>query len=243
MLYIHHHCVAYLKGNLTVDDPTELINAFLLSSYRTHSSSSSSDDNDDHHHHHLVPYFKWKPKEFVYRWMDEPAYKMVFETLAKSNVKVVLNSRNYLDVFISMQRVEVIIVEHPGVPTHNCFQGDLQCVRDRAEVKVTVDTASMLLDLNDQDYRHKMARWILSHYNISFVATTYDKLNYGTYSTRLAELQRVVDYLRPGMRASMSLFDTKVVSSSSSHQAELVENYPEVRRVILNTSYRHLLHA
>lgn len=208
-----------------------LINAFLLSSY--HSD-----------HHHPVPYFKWKPKEFVYRWIkDEPAYQTIFETLSKSKVKFVLNSRNYLDVFISMERVEIITVEHPGVATHNCFKGDLQCVQDRTEVKVTIDTDSMLRDLNDQDYRHKMARLILNNYNISFVATTYDKLNYGTEWTRLEELQKLVSYLRPGMRASMKLFDTKVVSSSSRHQAELVENYAEVQEVIMNSSsYSHLLH-
>lgn len=213
-----------------MDDPTGLINAFLLASYRAGSSSS-------------IPYFKWKPKEFVFQWISEPPYKSVFEALARSKVKVVLNSRNYLDVFISMQRVATITAEHPGVPSHNCFQGDLQCLQDRSEVKVTVDTDSIVLNLNDQDYRHKMARRILNNYNISFVATTYDKLNYGTNWSRLVELQRVVSYLRPGMRASMSLFDTKVVSSSSRHQAELVENFEEMREVILNSSYRHLLHA
>jgi hypothetical protein len=212
-----------------LDDPTGLINAFLLASYRAGSSS--------------IPYFKWKPKEFVFQWISEPPYKSVFEALARSKVKVVLNSRNYLDVFISMQRVATITTEHPGVPSHNCFQGDLQCLQDRSEVKVTVDTDSIVLNLNDQDYRHKMARRILNNYNISFVATTYDKLNYGTNWSRLVELQRVVSYLRPGMRASMSLFDTKVVSSSSRHQAELVENFEEMREVILNSSYRHLLHA
>lgn len=212
-----------------MDDPTGLINAFLLASYRADKSS--------------IPYFKWKPKEFVFQWISEPPYKSVFEALARSKVKVVLNSRNYLDVFISMQRVLDITVEHPGVPTHNCFQGDLQCVQDRSEVKVTVDTSSILLDLNDLDYRHKMTHKILSNYNISFVATTYDKLNYGTNWSRLVELQRVVSYLRPGMRASMALFETNVISSSSRHQAELVENFKEMREVIMSSSYRHLLHA
>jgi hypothetical protein len=45
------------------------------------------------------------------------------------------------------------------------------------------------------------------------------------------------------MRASMGLFDTKVISSSSRHHAELVENFKEMREVIMSSSYRHLLHA
>lgn len=184
--------------------------------------------------------FKWKPHEFLPELIhNKQNYVDTFKYIKSKGYKVVYNYRNFLDVYISHEKVDDL--KGTTVSAYNCF--NTKCADKRAEIKVNIATTKdMLKDIKIQDTQHNNVMRSLNQYKISYHIVNYELLNVESTEKKLKYLQKLVTFLNPNLKATISLYDTNVKFSSSYHQKDIVKNYEDIQKALNKTKYEYLLH-
>lgn len=185
-------------------------------------------------HPNKIVGFKWKP------YHEDEKYQLVWEWFAKTGAKVIYNYRNPLDVWISM-----LHTRREGA-VFNCFADQKDCIERQKSIKISVDVDKVIPEITAIAAKHEIILGKLRKMHINHFVITYEGVNRGTMTERLATMQKVADFLVPEKRNSV-VVDESVFAARTAHIGHLnqnatVENYDQLVTVLRGTPYEHLLH-
>jgi hypothetical protein len=184
--------------------------------------------------------FKWKP--FVESW-DLPAAKGMLKKLAsfdQPRIKVILMSRNPLDVMISKTKHK----SGHAVQAH-CSPDDAECLQTHAKSGrgLELPTKNLLGDLKEATESFEVFANTLNEMNVQYIRTTYEDL----YAKDDAEeWMRIFKYLGKGPTQNLTVSDViasfTMAPTAAKRHNESLANYKEVSNILFNTEFEDLLH-
>lgn len=174
--------------------------------------------------------FKWKPHD------ERHQYKLAWDWVAENHVKIIFSHRNPLDVVISYDK------NRNSTARSNCLKSNKKCIEKQLELQTTVNTSTLIADLEGLTFEAVSIRNFLASRRIPFVETTYEALNNGRMKDRLRHLQAVVDFFQPNTTVRESDFQISYASKTHPHQRDTVRNYDEVVEALRGTTFENLLH-
>lgn len=199
-----------------VKDPTELMLGYLRQQQEQYPDK--------------VVGFKWKP------YYHSPQYQKAWDWVAKNEVKVVYNYRNPLDVLISNSRA------HEEDAVYNCKVGEKKCVKTQQSLKTEINLNSVLADLERLKIEGISMISHLSANNITYYDVTYEGINHGSMESRIAYVQGLADFLRPGKVVTAKDFEVTTEYIGHYHQNETLSNFNALAKKLKGTRYARYLH-
>jgi len=176
--------------------------------------------------------FKWKPYYF------DDKYTKALNWVAHHHIKVVVNTRNPLDIAISTakQHADRTIEYH-------CKVNDKACQKKVKAIRVTIDTSRIIHTLDAFFADHvKLIRY-LEQTNVKYLNITYENLNWGNEDERLVQMKRLGQFVNPKRKkVTGAVFSVPIAYTGNIHQADTVKNYAELVKVLNGTKYENLLH-
>jgi hypothetical protein len=146
--------------------------------------------------------------------------------------------------YLSLRRVRVVhlirtnlldsVVSFEAARARRVFH--VQRGEPLTSVRVHLDPASLLDRLDQHDFSVTRSRVRLSTLRFPFIEIFYEEL---VGSRRDEKLARVLDFL--GVRADVGALDSPFVRVNAAPQAELIENYEEVRGVLAGSRFEWML--
>ncbi|KAJ1413720.1 hypothetical protein B484DRAFT_435121 [Ochromonadaceae sp. CCMP2298] len=175
--------------------------------------------------------FKWKPTYY------DDNYDKLLQWLGDRGVKIVYNFRNPLDVLISKEKHQ----EVDGLGGH-CKQGESKCLHKYEDVRLTLDTHSLLKNLDDLYHLREMNLARAARFHVPFLSMDYSDFAEGSKANQLKALQKIADFL--GVDRQLTLTDLRVptVSTAPESQADQLINYADVVKILNGTKFQGLLH-
>ena len=151
-------------------------------------------------------------------------YPEILPYLMKKRIRVVhLVRRNHLDVLISFALKREIGRAHILSP------------EDRSsDVKVELDTRSLLRDLRKLQLKHTVGRTVLRLARLKHIEVAYEDLVGDP-----AGFDRVRDFL--GIPADRGAPQSNILKTRTGDQQQVVANYEEVRAALQGSRFAHLL--
>ncbi|KAJ1401804.1 hypothetical protein B484DRAFT_457905 [Ochromonadaceae sp. CCMP2298] len=176
--------------------------------------------------------FKWKPLYY------DDNYGKLLQWLGDRGVKMVYNFRNPLDVLISSEKHHGLVHGHG----YHCKQGDSKCLDTYTDVRLTLDTHSLLQKLDDLNHIREMDFARAAQFHVPFLSMDYSDFAEGSEANQLKALQKIADFL--GVDRQLTLKDLRVltVSTAPESQADQLINYADVVKILTGTKYQGLLH-
>ena len=152
------------------------------------------------------------------------AYPEVIPYLMRKRIPVVhLVRQNHLDVLISSQIKRSIGKAHILSPS------------DRPEdVRVNIDTTTLLKDLEKLRFRHDLGRRLLRICRLSHLEVAYEDLVSGQ-----ARFDDVLGFL--SIRTGHGLSESNILKTRLGGQKQVIRNYDDVRAVLQNSEFSGLL--
>lgn len=193
-----------------------------------------------------VPYsiigFKWKP---IY-WNDD--FDHTLEWAAQHDFQFIYNYRNPLDVHISEMKHSLSNKEGgEGLRAHCKLKtGDQEeCAEESRSFTIKLDLDSTMKKLAEYEESHLATMSRLEKYNVTHLVVRYEDLTYGSEESRLAQIQRICDFLPEQYHRTVSMADfaTDTAITSNYNQSLTVENFAEVKARLMNTEYAKYLHG
>jgi hypothetical protein len=185
--------------------------------------------------------FKWKP--FVDSW-DLPAARGMLKKLAlfdEPKIKVILMSRNPLDVLIS--KIKHTKSGHT-IQAH-CAPDDQACLELHANSGrgLELPTKDLLKDLKKATDSFQAFASTLKGMNIHHVSTTYEDL----YARDDAEeWMNIFKFLGRGPTENLTMTDVidsfTMAPTAAKHHNESLANYDEIADILVDTEFKGLLH-
>jgi len=151
-------------------------------------------------------------------------YPEILPYLMRKRIRVVhLVRRNHLDVLISFEIKREIGKAHILAP------------EDRpSDVKVELDTRSLLRDLRKLELKHSVGRKVLRLARLNHIEVAYEDL-----VADPAQFDRVRKFL--GVPADQGVPQSNILKTRTGGQQHVVANYDEVRAVLERSRFAHLL--
>jgi len=151
-------------------------------------------------------------------------YPEILPYLMKRRIRVVhLVRRNHLDVLISFAIKREIGKAHILAP------------EDRpSDVKVELDTRSLLRDMRKLELKHAVGRTVLRLARLNHIEVAYEDL-----VADPVQFDRVREFL--GMQAGEGVPPSNILKTRTEGQQQVVANYEEVRAVLQGSRFAHLL--
>ncbi len=185
--------------------------------------------------------FKWKP--FVDSW-NLPAAKGMLKKLAQFDepkIKVILMSRNPLDVLISKRKHRK---SGHTIQAH-CAPDDIECLNTHKSsgLGMELPTKHLLEDLKEATESFTFFADTLKNMSISHITTTYEDLYARDHAK---EWMRIFNFLGRGPTVNLTMADvvdsfTMAPTAAKNHNESLA-NYDEVVSLLNTTEYAGLLH-
>ncbi|KAJ1402079.1 hypothetical protein B484DRAFT_405524 [Ochromonadaceae sp. CCMP2298] len=174
--------------------------------------------------------FKWKP---LYH---DDNYDKLLQWLGDRGVKIVYNFRNPLDVLLSNNK------HNNNKLASQCKQGDSKCLDKFTDVRLTLDTHSLLEKLDDYYHLRDMDFARAAQFHVPFLSMDYSDFAEGSRAGQLKALQKIADFL--GVDRQLTLQDLRVptVSTAIESYEDQLSNYAEVVETLNGTKYQGLLH-
>ena len=185
-------------------------------------------------HGSLRPFSVFRYLDAVYRSPGSVGFKLMYSQvrafpeivpyLMRKRVRAVhLVRRNHLDVLISFAIKREIGKAHLLSP------------EDRPrDVRVDIDTASLLKDLRKLEFKHAVGRRLLRACRLRHIEVAYEDL-----ASEPSHFDRVLEFL--SVPAEQGLPESNIFKTRLGRQAEVVTNYEDVRAVLLNSRFAGLL--
>ncbi|MGH3136357.1 MAG: hypothetical protein ACRDPV_07685 [Gaiellaceae bacterium] len=151
-------------------------------------------------------------------------YPEILPYLMRKRIRVVhLVRRNHLDVLISFAIKREIGKAHILAP------------EDRpADVKVELDTQSLLRDMRKLELKHSVGRTVLRLARLNHIEVAYEDL-----VANPAQFERVRTFL--DVPADQDVPRSNILKTRTEGQQHVVANYDEVRAVLQASRFAHLL--
>lgn len=151
-------------------------------------------------------------------------YPEILPYLMKKRIRVVhLVRRNHVDVLISFAIKREIGKAHILAP------------EDRpSDVKVVLDTDSLLRDLRKLELKHTVGRTVLRLARLEHIEVAYEDL-----VADPAGFDRVREFL--GIPVNQGALQSNILKTRTQGQRQVVANYDEVRAVLRGSKFAHLL--
>mmetsp|Transcript_7545 Transcript_7545/g.10957 ORF Transcript_7545/g.10957 Transcript_7545/m.10957 type:complete len:335 (-) Transcript_7545:3053-4057(-) len=180
--------------------------------------------------------FKWKP------YIDPSFHGEFINSLKllafKQQVKVVRLRRNILDVTISTEK-------------HRRFEADAHCKKDEADcikqhlgIKFKLPTKWLFHKLERLSEEEDEVDWLLDELGVPHVKVNYEKLY--NNETDVNEWIRIFNFLGVGPTKGLSreqvINAQEHASTHSPRHSDMLQNYEEVRNVLVGTKFERLLH-
>jgi LPS sulfotransferase NodH len=144
--------------------------------------------------------------------------------LMRERLRVVhLVRRNHLDVLISFA------IKREIGKAHLLAQED----RPR-DMQIDIDTRSLLKDLRRLQFKHDVGRRVLKACRLPHVEVAYEDL-----VADQRHFERVLEFLR--VPAEQGLPESNIFKTRVGRQADVIRNYDDVRRILLNSRFAPLL--
>lgn len=185
--------------------------------------------------------FKWKP--FVDSW-NLPAARGMLKKLAQFDepkIKVILMSRNPLDVLISKRKHRK---SGHTIQAH-CAPDDIECLNTHKSsgLGMELPTKHLLEDLKEATESFTFFADTLKNMSISHITTTYEDLYARDHAK---EWMRIFNFLGRGPTVNLTMADvvdsfTMAPTAAKNHNESLA-NYDEVVSLLNTTEYAGLLH-
>ena len=179
--------------------------------------------------------FKWK---LVTR-LNNPKYDPLFNWLVAKKAKGIYSVRNALDVFISSRKHAAYEL------SAHCNSNNKECIKTHTDAVVELKTDSMIRTLESESQFEIEVYDVLDGKHIDFIDISYDELSRFEDSVKLRRLQEILDFLFPtgdGLKARLSLLDTKMESTSTPSQEDSISNFKEVVSALHGTRFASQMH-
>ena len=151
-------------------------------------------------------------------------YPEILPYLMKKRIRVVhLVRRNHLDVLISFEIKREIGKAHILSP------------KDRpSDIKVELDTRSLLRDVRKLELKHSIGRTVLRLARLNHIEVVYEDL-----VADPARFVRVREFL--GVPADQDVPQSNILKTRTGRQRQVIANYEEVRAVLQASKFADLL--
>jgi hypothetical protein len=161
---------------------------------------------------------------FKLMYSQVKTYPEVIPYLMRKRIRAVhLVRRNHLDVLISFQIKRSIGKAHILSPA------------DRPEdVRVDIDTTTLVKDLEKLRFRHDLGRRLLKICRLSHIEVAYEDLVTGH-----ARFDEVLEFL--SIPTGRGIPQSNILKTRLGGQRQVIRNYDEVRGVLQNSEFAALL--
>ena len=211
------------------EDPTALMLDYFDTEERTHPRARTIG-------------FKWKPLVF------NEAYDQALDVVAKSGIRVVYQTRNFLDVYISSTK-------HAAEElSDRCSSDDAECIEAHSSLQVTLEPKKMIDTLNRYKSEHESMVERLNSYGVNYLNVTYDDLYAGVGDAlvpvhgtdlALATWNATLEHVGLGGVPSYADIQTALASAyaptTAATQCDSLLNADEVRSALRGTEHEGLL--
>ena len=174
--------------------------------------------------------FKYKP------YHHDDAYEKLWEWMAKKNIKVIYNTRNPLDVMIGTFKSK-----EGG--KHNCDVGRTDCIEKQLALTFNVNVSLIIEKVHELQTEYMLVKSRIKAYKLNSYYITYEGVNHGTVSDRVAYVQNIANFIQPGkFDITDKVFDVRTAYIGHYHQKEMVTNYDELVAAVQDTELVQYLH-
>lgn len=174
--------------------------------------------------------FQWKPYN-----LDEK-YIKVLNYVKKNNIKIILNYRNPLHVFVSKSKHRQYKIKAHYKKNETT---DLQKVR---EIKVTLDIEKLLEYIKYQNETINTVKTLLIKNNINFVIINYEDLS----NKNIVKWFDILKLINPKENIEktklLEILDNPIYEKTTTNTYDkIIRNYTEVKQVLIENNYADLI--
>jgi len=188
---------------------------------------------------------QWKP--YANTW-SLPSAKGVLKEIARHNAEAKLGGKNPQIRVLYMTRnpidVEISRVKHRAQHTYaHCINGDEECLKQHKNMKnLTLPTNDLVSKLKEDDDQVRLIVSTLETMGVEYYRTSYEKLY---NSNNAEEWMNIFRYLGRGPIEGLTLDKVNesfhLAKTTDTSRQDLLSNYDEVRKVLANSDFVHLL--